>query len=82
VDQTIRAHAYAQAFIGLGAMIPYIGILVQLAGLVWMGMGLARMHRTDTWRGICAVFTPFLLLCCCAIIAAISIPAMIAARGH
>ena len=27
-------------------------------------MALARIHRTETWRGICAAYTP-LLLCCC-----------------
>jgi hypothetical protein len=61
-------------------MVPYLGILVQLAGMVWMGMGLARMHRTDTWRGVCALLTPIFLCCCCAILAAIMIPALIAAR--
>jgi hypothetical protein len=27
-------------------------------------MGMARIHRTDTWRGICAAYTPLLAVCC------------------
>lgn len=77
--QTIRAYAYASAFIQIGALIPYLGFLVQIAGMVVIGMGLARMHKTDTWRGVCAVLTPLFLLCCCGIAAAIAIPAIIAA---
>ncbi len=81
-SQSIRAYGYASAFIQIGGLIPYLGILVQLAGLVVIGMGLARMHKTDTWRGICAVLTPVLLLCCCGLAAAISIPALIALANH
>ena len=64
-SQTIRAYGYASAFLQIGALIPYLGFLVQLAGMVVIGMGLARMHKTDTWRGICAVLTPMVLMCCC-----------------
>ena len=81
-SQSIRAYGYASAFIQIGGLIPYLGILVQLAGLVVIGMGLARMHKTDTWRGICAVLTPVFLLCCCGLAAAISIPALIALANH
>lgn len=76
--QSIRAYGYASAFIQIGGLIPYIGILIHLAGLIVTGMGLARMHKTDTWRGICAVLTPLFLLCCCGLLAALSIPAFIA----
>jgi len=82
MGQSIRAYGYASAFIQIGALIPYLGFLVQIAGMVVIGMGLARMHKTDTWRGVCAVLTPLFLLCCCGIIAAISIPAIIAAAGR
>ncbi len=82
ISQSIRAYGYASAFIQIGGLIPYLGILIQLAGLVVIGMGLARMHRTDTWRGICAVLTPIFLCCCCGLAAAISIPAFIAATRH
>ncbi len=82
IEHSIRAYGYAQSFIALGGMIPYLGILVQLGGVIWMGMGLARMHRTDTWRGICAMLTPIFILCCCGIGAAITIPALLAARPH
>ncbi|HEY3400159.1 MAG TPA: YIP1 family protein [Geothrix sp.] len=77
--QSIRAYGYASAFIQIGALIPYLGFLVQIAGMVVIGMGLARMHKTDTWRGVCAVLTPLFLLCCCGILAAMAIPALIAA---
>jgi len=83
MNQTIRAYGYASAFIQIGGLIPYIGILVQVAGMVVIGMGLARMHRTDPWRGVCAALTPLLLLCCCAaigIFAALAIPSIMAAR--
>lgn len=81
--QSIRAYGYASAFIQIGALIPYLGFLVQIAGVVVIGMGLARMHRTDTWRGVCAVLTPVFLLCCCgivAVMAAAAIPSLMAGR--
>lgn len=77
-SQSIRAYGYASAFIQIGGLIPYIGILIHIAGLIVTGMGLARMHKTDTWRGICAVLTPLFLLCCCGLLAALTIPALIA----
>jgi|ERR1035438_64275 hypothetical protein len=82
ISQSIRAYGYACAFIQIGGLIPYIGILIHIAGLVVIGMGLARMHKTDTWRGVCAVLTPLILVCCCGFIAAVSIPALIAATRH
>ncbi len=78
-QQSIRAYGYAHAFLQIAGLIPYLGILIQLAGMVVIGMGLARMHKTDTWRGICAVLTPLFLLCCCGLAAALAIPAIIAA---
>lgn len=77
--QSIRAYGYASAFIQVGALIPYLGFLVQIAGMVVIGMGLARMHKTDTWRGVCAVLTPLILLCCCGLLAILAVPALIAA---
>jgi len=96
VVQTIRAEGYAHGIMTLLllplqilSMIPFLGILFSMASmagvvtiLVFKGMGLARMHRTETWRGIVAVFTPLILLCCCGILAAISIPLLMAARLH
>ena len=82
-DQSIRAYGYASAFLQIGGLIPYLGILVQLAGIVVIGMGLARMHKTDTWRGVCAALTPLVLVCCCGgILVAMLVPAMIAAGHH
>lgn len=77
--QSIRAYGYASAFIQIGGLIPYLGFLVQIAGMVVIGMGLARMHKTDTWRGVCAVLTPLFLLCCCGMALIMAIPAIIAA---
>jgi len=81
-SQSIRAYGYAHAFLQLGGFIPLIGVLIQIAGLIVTGMGLARMHKTDTWRGICAVLTPLFLLCCCGLLAVLSIPAFIAAANR
>lgn len=82
LEQTIRAAGYAHAFIQLGAWVPYLGLLVQLLGMVWMGIGLARMHRTDTWRGLVAVFTPLLLLCVCLVVALAFVPLILLAASR
>ncbi len=80
VNQSIRAYGYAHAFLQIAGIIPWLGFLLQIAGLVVVGMGLARLHKTDTWRGICAVLTPIFLCCCCGIAAALAIPAIMAMR--
>ena len=77
--QTIRAYGYASAFLQIGSLIPYLNILIQLAGIVVIGMGLARMHKTDTWRGICAALTPIILVCCCGAVAVAMIIPILAA---
>lgn len=81
LEHTIRATGYANAFIQLGGWIPYLGVLVQLAGLVWVGMGLAKMHRTDTWRGICAALTPIFLICACVILAVLALPLILLGKA-
>jgi hypothetical protein len=82
LNQTIRAYGYTSAFLQIGSVIPYLNVLIQLAGMVVMGMGLARMHKTDTWRGVCAVLTPLVLVCCCCLpLIVMAIPAL-AALGH
>ena len=92
--QTIRGDAYAMAILNLLllplhllSLVPILGILASLAataallvGLVFKGMALARMHRTDLWRGICATFTPFLALCCLGLAAALALPALLLGR--
>jgi hypothetical protein len=60
--QSIRAYGYAAAFIQLSGFIPILGLFIQIAGMVVIGMGMARMHRTATWRGVCAALTPLFLL--------------------
>jgi hypothetical protein len=82
LGQSIRAYGYASAFIQLGGFIPIIGPLIQIAGLVVIGMGLARMHKTNTWRGICAVLTPLLLVCCCLLPLVFMASTALAAMGH
>lgn len=81
--QSIRAYGYASAFIQIGGLIPYLGFLVHIAGLVVIGMGLARMHKTDTWRGVCAVLTPLVLVCCCLVpLIIMAVPALMALGRH
>lgn len=93
IEQTIRTEGFVSG-ISVVLMIPFqvLGI-IPIVGLVFSfcamvltigitvvkGMGLARIHRTDTWRGVCAALSPMFLACCClilAVIAAVSIPAM------
>ena len=64
LEQTLRVMGYYLAFHMLGSCIPLLNFAVMLAGPAFLGMALARIHRTETWRGICAAYTP-LLLCCC-----------------
>lgn len=65
LEQTCRAVGYTLAFTQLVGWVPILGPFAQLGVLVVLGMGLARMHHTETWRGVCAVFTPVLLCCAC-----------------
>jgi hypothetical protein len=61
---TIRLTGYFLGYFMLVGFIPIIGSLAALAGPAFLGMALARMHRTDTWRGICAAYTPLVIVCC------------------
>jgi hypothetical protein len=70
--QTVRATGYTYAFVNLVSFVPIVGLLAILATPVMLGMGLARLHRTETWRGVCAAFTP-LALCLCMLIGSISL---------
>lgn len=63
LGQTIRLCGYAWGFVHLGMVVPCVNLFAGIVGLVYIGLGLARIHRTDTWRAICAVFTPFLFCC-------------------
>lgn len=76
LDQTIRATGYAQGFLIIGGMIPLLNYAVMVIVPIVLGMGLARMHRTDTWRGICAAFTPVFLCCCLYVAFIVSIMAL------
>lgn len=70
--QTIRATGYTYAFANLISFVPIVGLVAMIAAPVMLGMGLARLHRTDPWRGICAASTP-VVLCLCLLIGSISI---------
>lgn len=61
---TCRLTGYFLAFFMLIGFIPIIGSLAALAGPVFLGMAMARMHHTDTWRGVCAAYTPLAVVCC------------------
>ncbi len=63
LHQTVRAQGYFQGFFLLAYLIPLLNILVALGAPAFLGMGLARLHRTDTWRGVCAAYSPVLLCC-------------------
>lgn len=75
IGQTIRCYAYANGVYQLVSAIgsiPIVGcfflfLLIPFA-IVWLayyGLALARMHRTESWRGVCAAFAPVVLTCCC-----------------
>jgi hypothetical protein len=82
LEQSIRLAGYVLAInyvVQLPAQIPLLGgcvgvllIPLAIAIMVYHGMGLARIHRTDTWRGVCAVFLP-IIVCCCLLVPAIFI---------
>lgn len=65
LGQSLRAMGYYMGFHMLGSLIPLLNIAVALAGPAFLGMALARIHRTDTWRGVLAAYMPLLLCCCC-----------------
>ena len=83
LGQTIRGYAYANGvyqLVSAVGSIPLVGcffvfLLIPFAivWLVYYGLALARLHRTESWRGICAAFAPVVLACCCggAILAAV-----------
>lgn len=64
LQQTLRVTGYYTGFHMLGTLVPLVNFAVALGGPVFLGMALARVHRTAPWRGIVAAYTP-LLLCCC-----------------
>jgi lysylphosphatidylglycerol synthetase-like protein (DUF2156 family) len=61
---TFRLTGYFLGFFMLVGFIPIIGSLAALVGPAFLGIAMARIHRTDTWRGICAAYTPLVVICC------------------
>lgn len=66
LGQTIRATGYGMALFAPVGWIPVLGGLCALVWLVFFGMGLARVHRTETWRGVCAALALLVVGCCIA----------------
>lgn len=64
LHQTLRFVCYAYGVYYLVSWIPLLNIPLGIAFWVFLSMGLARAHQTDTWRGFAATLTP-LLACCC-----------------
>lgn len=63
LPQTMRAMGYFLAFFTLAYCVPCLNLFVLIGGPVALGMGLARLHRTEPWRAICAAYTPILFCC-------------------
>ena len=63
VRQTVRAAGYTQAMTGLLALAPLLGPAAYPAVKAIQGLGLARLHRTDPWRGLAAALTQALCAC-------------------
>ena len=77
LHQTIRFLGYAYGAYYLVGWIPLLNIPLGIAFWVFLSMGLARTHRTDTWRGFAATLTPVLVCCCIGFGAALVIPALL-----
>ena len=92
IGQTIRCYGYANGVYQLVSAIgsiPIVGcfflfLLIPFAivWLVYYGLALARMHRTDSWRGICAAFAPMVLASCCVVITLAVVFSIIASHAH
>lgn len=63
LHQNLRAVLYASGFMILGLWTP-LGPLAPLAIGIYLGLGLARLHRVAPWRGVLATLSPVLLCCC------------------
>ena len=59
--QTIRATGYTQALVGLFLLVPVLGVAAYPGGKVALGLGLARLRRTEPWRGLAAACSQALL---------------------
>ena len=80
IQQTIRFACYAQGVYYLVGWVPLLNIPLAVVFWVFFSMGIAKTHRTDTWRGFAATLTPFMICCCLGIGAAILVPALMLGR--
>ena len=69
--QTIRLMGYGGGLLAPFAWVPVLGGLASLVWIVLFGIALARTHRTDTWRGVCAVLVPIAVLCFLGVVVAL-----------
>lgn len=81
LHQTLRATGYTMAFMTLGSMLPILNYGIFLGGMVLLGIGLSRIHRTDMWRGILAALLPPFLCCCGYMITVFGIVGVASAMG-
>jgi len=82
-ETTFRVVAFSQGSTGPLQMIPLCGGVVACAwALVLYCVGLARAHETDTGRAVLAVLCPVIVCCGFAMLAALSIPALLHTRTH
>lgn len=66
LPQTLRFAGYAQGLFALVGWVPLLGPLLGLGYSILLGLGLARIHGSEAWRSLCAIFlTPILCCCCC-----------------
>lgn len=62
--QTFRMTAYAWGFYAPLAWLPPVNLILLPLWIGYLGFTLARLHRTEVWRGVVAVAAPFLAFWC------------------
>lgn len=76
-ESTFRVLCYGSGSANVLQLVPFCGgMIAGVWGLVLYCIGLARVHQTDTWRVVLAIFLPLLLCCGLAFIVALMVPAM------
>ncbi|HPK02263.1 MAG TPA: YIP1 family protein [Candidatus Sumerlaeota bacterium] len=71
-EASFRAVAYAQGSVTPFQIVPFVGPMVAMVlGIIFLIIGLARMHETATWRAVLAVLLPFMLITVFAVLAAV-----------
>jgi len=95
IKQTIRAEGYMLGVFGILQfpwyfldVVPVLGVLFRFANFaiilvaaIYMGIAVANLHRTDSWRGICAVSMTWFVLFSSGLVAAMALPALLASSS-